>query len=242
LRWLAEDLVNAGFRVLTYDLYGRGLSDPHPGTHNASLYTSQLSQLLAILRVEQPFYLVGFSMGGAIAAHYSAENIGRIRKLVLVSPAGMPFEMPFMGRVLLWPFVGEFLSESTIGKRMAVRRAYAGLFLTPEKCQEQFDFVQNLTKYHAYKKKGYFPTILADVREFPLNNCTEAFRAIGEKGNFPVKLLWGTADTTTPYTGAKEALTLIPRAKLFTLEGGSHMALLEEHALAHPEIIQFLKQ
>ena len=43
-------LTEAGFRVLRYDLYGRGFSDRPAGRYDMDLFVNQLSQLLDALR------------------------------------------------------------------------------------------------------------------------------------------------------------------------------------------------
>jgi pimeloyl-ACP methyl ester carboxylesterase len=37
-------------------------------------------------------------MGGAIASIYTAQYPEMVKKLVLISPAGMPFDLPFYGK------------------------------------------------------------------------------------------------------------------------------------------------
>ena len=43
---IAEGLSQIGFRVLTYDLYGRGYSDRPKGTQDIAFFRKQLSELL----------------------------------------------------------------------------------------------------------------------------------------------------------------------------------------------------
>ena len=57
-------LVDAGFRVLKYDLYGRGYSDRRRADYNENLFDRQLLELLSALDVDPPIDLVGLSMGG----------------------------------------------------------------------------------------------------------------------------------------------------------------------------------
>ena len=77
-----DPLARAGFCVLRYDLYGRGLSDRPNEHYNADLYDRQLSELLTSLRVQTPVDLVGASMGGLIAVTFAARHPGKVRTLL----------------------------------------------------------------------------------------------------------------------------------------------------------------
>jgi len=88
-RGLTAGLVKLGFRVLTYDLYGRGFSDRPAGPQNAAFFMRQLTDLMTHQQVRGRVTLMGYSMGGAICACYAAAHPDRVRHLVLLAPAGM---------------------------------------------------------------------------------------------------------------------------------------------------------
>jgi pimeloyl-ACP methyl ester carboxylesterase len=81
-------LMQAGFRVLRYDLFGRGFSDRPRTRYNIDLFVKQLADLLDALRVSRPVNLVGLSMGGPITATFTARHPERIKTLTLIDPAG----------------------------------------------------------------------------------------------------------------------------------------------------------
>src|SRR5512142_1651487 len=59
-----EFLTQTGFRVLRYDLFGRGFSDRPEKQYNIDLFVRQLGDLLDALRFTRPVSLVGLSTGG----------------------------------------------------------------------------------------------------------------------------------------------------------------------------------
>src|SRR5262249_59523851 len=59
-----EMLGNAGFRVLRYDLFGRGLSDRPSVTYNGELFDRQLVELLDALHIKGKVDLAGASLCG----------------------------------------------------------------------------------------------------------------------------------------------------------------------------------
>jgi pimeloyl-ACP methyl ester carboxylesterase len=103
-----EFLTQAGFRVVRYDLYGRGFSDRPDTEYNIDLFVRQLGDLLDVLRITRPVSLVGLSTGGPITAAFTARFPERVNKLVLIDPIGakaLPF-MPLL-KVAAIPSVGE---------------------------------------------------------------------------------------------------------------------------------------
>ena len=88
---VAEHLAERGFAIYTLDHYGHGKSDGHAGfVERFSVYLDGVGALLEKARDEQPevpFFLVGHSMGGLIAATYLLENQDAFRACVLSGPA-----------------------------------------------------------------------------------------------------------------------------------------------------------
>ena len=64
-------LTKSGFRVLRYDLFGRGYSDRPKLRYDIDLFCKQLRELLDTLGFEQ-INLMGLSMGGPITATFTA--------------------------------------------------------------------------------------------------------------------------------------------------------------------------
>ena len=69
-------LTNSGFRVLRYDLFGRGWSDRPRLPYNVDFYVRQLRDLLDALWLPTPLSLVGLSLGGIISAAFSVRCPG----------------------------------------------------------------------------------------------------------------------------------------------------------------------
>jgi len=83
------------------DLPGFGDHDYHQGeTHDADFYLRQLIAFADAVGF-QKFDLMGTSMGGALAAHLDAKYPDRVRRLVLLAPAGLnpPVRNAFMQSV-----------------------------------------------------------------------------------------------------------------------------------------------
>jgi len=104
-------LAEAGYRVVRYDYYGRGLSDRPDAAYDLDMYDRQLVALLDSLKVSGPIDLAGASMGGVVAADFANRWPERVRSLTLIDPAfatikGAPFpiNVPGLGEYV-WTIV-----------------------------------------------------------------------------------------------------------------------------------------
>ncbi|CAJ2501735.1 Uu.00g045880.m01.CDS01 [Anthostomella pinea] len=91
---LAVGLEEKGCRVMLFDLFGRGYSDaPGDLPYDTRLFTTQI--LLALASSPLPwtgdagFSLVGYSLGGGIAANFAATFPRMVASLLLLAPAGL---------------------------------------------------------------------------------------------------------------------------------------------------------
>lgn len=108
---MAEGLTQAGYRVLRYDLFGRGFSDRPDGEQDRAFFLTQLTGVLDGMGVKGRFTLIGYSMGGTIATAYAAANPERVRHLVLLAPGGLALSNPPIWRAMRsLPILGEWLA------------------------------------------------------------------------------------------------------------------------------------
>jgi pimeloyl-ACP methyl ester carboxylesterase len=91
---MAKELVRRGYRVMMYDLFGRGYSDaPNDLVFDARLYTTQVLLVLASSPLSwtgaSAFHMIGFSLGGSIAVAFAAYHATMLRSVTLVCPGGL---------------------------------------------------------------------------------------------------------------------------------------------------------
>ncbi len=100
-KYQVEDL-SKSFRVITCDLRGHGESDKgDPSTYSMKLFAEDLVGLAEKLGIEKT-HLVGYSMGGLVAAQFAVDHPHRLHTLVL---GGTPTKMPpFSWLARLTPF------------------------------------------------------------------------------------------------------------------------------------------
>ena len=107
-------LLNQGFRVLTYDHYGRGYSSRPKVDYTKEFYISTLNELLNILKINQKIHLIGYSMGGPIVGYFANEYEDRVSSVNFIAPAGYMFEtqsrMNILLKILMLPIVSDYVS------------------------------------------------------------------------------------------------------------------------------------
>ncbi len=187
-----EFLTQSGFRVVRYDLFGRGFSDRPETRYNIDLFVRQLGDLLDALHFTQPVTLVGLSTGGPITTVFTARSPERVNKLVLIDPIGanrLPFERIL--KLAAMPIVGE-----TIMGWIGINGMYkiiASDFLD-RRLVEEFQ-PRYIIQMHY---KGFKRAILSTIRNHMLDSFMDDYQRVG-KMDIPVLLFWGRNDPTVPF-------------------------------------------
>jgi len=226
-------LVAAGFRVLRYDLYGRGYSDRPKANYDIDLFDRQLRELLKALGMVDPINFAGLSMGGPIVLTYADRNPKKIGKLVLVDPAGFPIPMNRFVRLLLLPRVGEVLL-GIIGNETILKPMAKALF--DASAVDQF-----IDRYRSQMRyKGFKHALLSTIRNGMLGDFSELYRRVGEQTAFQIMLVWGREDHVVPFAHSQFVLEAIPQAQFHAIDNAGHIPHYERPDVVNPAIIRFL--
>jgi pimeloyl-ACP methyl ester carboxylesterase len=229
-----EALTGAGFRVLRYDLYGRGFSDRPRAAYDEELFDRQLFELLKALNIDNPSDLVGLSMGGPIALTFAHRHPGLVRKLVLIDPAGMPMERPPILKLLQLPLIGEWLMN-----RYGDKMLLAGL---ADDFYEPGRFSDYAEKYKVQMEyKGFRRAILSTMKSSLLTGMRGVYERVGEQEK-PILLIWGEEDMTVPFRISEDVRMAIPNAEFHSIPKVRHIPHYEKPEAVNPLLIEFLKR
>ena len=229
-----EFLTTAGFRTLRYDLYGRGYSDRPNARYNIDLFVKQLTDLLDALRFSQPVNLIGLSMGGPIAATFTARYPERVRSLTLIDPAGVrPISLTPMVRAMKLPGIAEAIF-GIFGSENLLKSA-AKDFFDPEMVGH---FIEKYRVQMQYK--GFKRAILSSIRNDMLGSYLKSYKRVGRL-DMPVQLIWGRNDLTVPFEHSVDLLTAIPQAEFHVIENCGHIPHYEKPVEFNPILLEFLK-
>ncbi|SEJ40970.1 peroxiredoxin [Arthrobacter sp. yr096] len=232
-------LLDAGYRVITYDRRGFGKSSQPTQGYDYDTFAADLKTVLDTLDVNDAV-LVGFSMGtGEVARYISTYGSARVAKAVFLgslepyllktddNPDGVPQD------------VFDGLAAAVTADRYAFFTDFfknfynSDTFLgTDRLSQESVDASWNLaSKSGAFASVAAQPTWLTD------------FRADIPKIDVPALIVHGTADNILPIdvTGRrfKDAL---PSAEYLEIEGAPHGLLWTHGAEVNQALLAFLKK
>ena len=228
-------LAQHGFRVLRYDLFGRGYSDRPEADYDIDFFVKQLEDLLDGLLLRQPVSLAGLSMGGPITATFTSRHPDRVDKLILIDPVGAhPIPLSWLLRVGSLPFVGEAL-VALFGRDSMVRNIASDF---SEKKLDKY-FLDRYIDQMQYK--GFRRALLSTIRSHMLNSFMDVYRKVGLL-NKPVLLIWGRQDTTVPLSHSDELLAAMPQTEFHIIEDTSHIPHYEKPDETNPLLLEFLRK
>ncbi|MCS5734685.1 alpha/beta fold hydrolase [Herbiconiux daphne] len=174
-------LVRETHRVIAIDLLGFGGSPaPDDADYTLEEHVAAIAHTIRSLHLEQPFVLVGHSLGTLIGARYAATHGDHVRSLVLVSPP-------------------VYLSPSEIGDPR-VRQRMAGYLQAYQFFRENKDFTiaraafvsKLLPVEHVMEitEKNWVPFVKS------MSNCIESQTVISDLARVdqPIEIVYGRLD------------------------------------------------
>ena len=231
-------LLEAGFRVVTYDRRGSGKSSQPTVGYDYDTFAADLKVVLDTLDLTE-VVLVGFSMGsGEVARYISNYGSARVAKAVFLgslqpfllqtddNPTGVPQE------------VFDGLLKAVTADRFAFFTGFYQNFYNLDEnlgsrvSQEVVDVSQSIAAGSSfYSSVADQPTWLTD------------FRGDIPKIDVPALIVHGTADRILPIdsTGRVFAKSL-PSAEYVEIDGAPHGMLWTHHAEVNAVLLAFLAQ
>jgi pimeloyl-ACP methyl ester carboxylesterase len=230
---LIPTLGRMGFRVLSYDLYGRGWSDRPVAPQDRTLLAGQVRELLDLHALTRPVTLIGYSMGGAVAAAFAAENPSRVGRLIVLAPAGLRYRpMRFLALAARLPVLGDWLW-----------RVFGGIALRRQaRASEDGSLIPQIGERIARetRSRGFLRSVLSSQRHLLSDDLTDAWVAIGAAG-IPTLALWGERDATIPASNAGPLAAAHRGARQEVIAGAGHGLVHTHPREVLAEIAAFLK-
>ncbi len=229
-----EFLTKSGYRVLRYDLFGRGYSDRPHIPYDLNLFVRQLRGLLDGVNTYHPVTVVGLSMGGAIATTFACRFPHRVNKVVLIDSSGAkPAKLTPLMRTIYIPMLAELIFGFASEER--ILKGQAASFFAPTLIEKFIDRYRPQMQY-----KGFKRALISSLREGMLGDFTPGFHRLGTL-NKPTMLIWGRNDTTIPVAHAEIIRSYIPHAELHIIENAGHVPHYEQPDEVNSLLLQFLR-
>ena len=224
-------LVQAGFRVLRFDLYGRGFSDRPRAVYTINFFVDQLAALLDALELKTPVHLVGLSMGGPISAAFSRKFPEKVRSVTLIDPLVSPFS-----KIKILPLLLHGMGElvmAVYGEPIMLPKAQEGDLCEPGKFP---DYVEKFKEQIQYK--GFRRAILSTLRNLTKINTHPDYQALNDLG-IPSILFRGSEDRTIPAKDMDVLCQLVPTIEFHQIEGTGHIPHYEKPDVVNPILLDF---
>lgn len=224
-----EALQAAGYRVLRYDLFGRGFSDRPVDVYNPDFFAQQLFDLTQAVGWDDAVHVVGLSMGGVITARYSALYPQRVRSLSLVDPLTAVHDK--LGPLAV-PVVGEWLMTAMIVPSLV--DGQQGDFFDKSYSKGWAEKYQGQTLI-----KGFARAVLSTLREFAHYDIKSDYVAVAANKT-PVQLFWGRQDNVLPFSDSKLQLEWNPSIEFHPIDKAGHLPHYEKADEVYPLLAAFI--
>jgi len=228
-------LTQSGFRVLRYDLFGRGFSDRPRARYDLGFFEKQLSGLLDALRISPRLSLIGLSMGGPIASAFAVRYPERVDKLVLIDPIGAK---PIAFSPTLKAAKISFVAEAILGLvgGDALVKGVAGDFFDPALVNH---FIEQYKVQMQYK--GFLRAILSTIRNNMLGEFMNVYKGLGTMDK-PILMFWGRNDNTVPFDHSNILRDALPNVEFHAIENCGHIPHYEKPEEVNPILLEFLRK
>ena len=194
------------FKVYLVDVIGFGKSDLPESPLTSDDFGDFLKEFIEKLNIENPI-LIGHSNGGRIIINAVGRKLINPKKIVLIDSAGLKPKRPISYHIKVAIF--------KIGK------LFLNLLPNTKSIKQFKEDLMNKVGSSDYKAS---PMVLKETMKIILN---EDQRYLLKNITMPTLLIWGTLDTATPISDAKEIEKTLPNCGLVEYPNGTHFSYLE---------------
>lgn len=226
---LMAPLAASGFRVLRFDLSGRGRSSTLSVEPGLPSDFAQIESLLDALKCSGPVHLVGLASGAISISAFAEAKIRPVASLSLIAPDGIS-TLSLKERLFVAPLIGEIVM-ATIAGRIMLKRV-----LQYSRNPAVQDFLCGLTA-HALTGEWYRSAVLAYARAMPLDQGLSHYQRAARLGT-PLRVICGADDQINPIEMMTALRAELPSKDFIALTNVGHIP----HAEVAEEVAASLAQ
>lgn len=227
-----DSLAHAGYRSISIDLPGFGLTGPHPqGSYSVFMYADFLEKLVAQLQLKR-FSLVGNGLGGQIAWFYASNHLEQLEQLVLISPQGFePASRSWAMRLARVPILNRAMQYITprYFVRLMLEDRYANDALVTEALVERY--------FALFLRKGNREAFTNRAQVSDNRPPTELVELI----ETPTLIMWGAEDTAISPKHAYDFHRKMRPADLRLYQNTGHWPQEEIARNSASDVVRFLR-
>jgi EmrB/QacA subfamily drug resistance transporter len=233
-----------GHKVVAVDLLGHGESDgPADVDYSLAGHVWMLRDVLDALGHER-VTVVGHSLGGAIALAFAGFFPERVERLVLLAPGGFGREVHPLLRLMAMPGSGPALRACAGRVPRALLRAARGALRrlgANGAARGASELYRVLVALADSSGRSAFMRSLRTVIDRRGQSAT-ALDRLSVFAQFPMLLLWGTADRVIPVSHGLAAAERLPDAQLVLLDGVGHVPHITQASFIAQRIAEFVRR
>ena len=221
------------YRVIRLDIPAFGLTGPHPEhDYQIKTYSDVLGKFLEKLSLDS-MYLAGNSLGGEIAWYHAAKYPTKVKKLVLLDPAGYPFGKgkPWIFTLARTPILNSIIRNFTpksIVENNLNQVYYDNSKVAPALVDRYYSMTLRTGNRDAFIERA--KTDLIDQTSLLKNIIA------------PTLIIWGKEDIWIPPSYGERFKADIPNAKLIVMENVGHVPMEEQPQLSLEPVLVFLNE
>ena len=223
----ANFFVQQGYRVVLYDLYGRGYSDRPDGEYTPELLLNQLNELITTLNLPDTLSIISMSLGSMVALDFATQNPDKVKSLVMIDPAITGDYRP--NPLLKFPVVSDLLMTLYWYPRAVEnqRKEFvdAAVF-TPY--AKRLEYFMNFDGYKHMNYSTWMHTLNQNKSELLANLNTNS-----------VLLMYGEKDPYFSATHAAKLKSLLSRIEIIAVADAGHMPHFEKPAIVNALLLEF---
>ena len=223
-------LLKENYRIVSIDIRGFGNSDETSNGYNYDQFATDLYYVIYYLNLSN-FYLLGFSMGGAIVTRYMALYNGYgVSKLCLCDAA-----VPSYSKSIHNPY-GQKIEDTNklinlgYNDRPALNEYFGSIFFERQHSSPFKNWIQNISD--AASGTGEMKSLIA-LRD---EDCFIDLKYI----NVPTGIFHGKNDKICPFGMAEIMNSNIRNSKLFAFNNAGHGAFYDAKDEFNKKLLQFL--
>jgi len=234
-RYTVTALIEKGYRAVSVDLPGFGLSQRKPAVNQSHENRATLLwRFIGDLKLKGTWHLVGHSMGGGIVAAMALKKPYDAASIILVDGSIEGRISRFLSLIsrsrLLRTITGKLISRLIVTRRKIksfLRSAY-GREPNPEDVEGY---------YLPLRVKNTYLTMSYLLKKYPSD---EKLLDDLDTIRVPVLCLWGSEDEWVPVDRGEELIKKIPEASLFVIDEAKHCPMETHPELFNSTLLQFL--
>jgi proline-specific peptidase len=227
-----DELRKKGFRCIAFSLRGFGKSDQPDSGYSYDIFADDINTVLDDLGISQ-LPMIGFSMGGALAAYYASKYPERVSKLVLIGAAAPIWTQREDYTIGSTKADVDKLIELCNSNRMELLKVFEGIFTASE------DSIP-------VSIKDWLHNLNMQASPIAMEECLKLLRDADlrqdlESVQVPTLILHGKKDKICPFEFSEEMRKRIKNSKVVPFENSGHAIFYEEKEKLNSELIKFLK-